>query len=78
MGRGFDGSVFEGNMKIHRGLKTVGAADPAMAEIIKRAGPFQPPPGRGDPFGYLAQAIMFQQLAGRAATGNPRTIRPGY
>ena len=38
-----------------------------MAEIIKRAGPFQPPPSRGDPFGYLAQAIMFQQLAGRAA-----------
>ena len=54
-------------MNIHKSVKAVSAADPAMAEIIKRAGPFQPPPSRGDPFGYLAQAIMFQQLAGRAA-----------
>jgi len=59
--------VFESNMNIHKAVKALSAADPAMAEIIKRAGPFQPPPSRGDPFGYLAQAIMFQQLAGRAA-----------
>src|SRR5260221_2512601 len=67
MGRGLDGSVLESNMNIQKSVKALSAADPAMAEIIKRAGPFQPPPSRGDPFGFLAQAIMFQQLAGRAA-----------
>src|SRR5258706_15629828 len=76
MGRGLDGSVFESNMNIHKAVKALSAADPAMAEIIKRAGPFQPPPSRGDPFGYLAQAIMFQQLAGRAAQAiNGRFVR---
>ena len=34
---------------------------------MERAGPFEPRPGEGDPFTSLARAIVFQQLAGRAA-----------
>ena len=43
------------------------AADPALAAFIERAGPYAPRPGEGDPFTSLARAIVFQQLAGRAA-----------
>jgi DNA-3-methyladenine glycosylase II len=34
---------------------------------MERAGPYAPRPGEGDPFTSLARAIVFQQLAGRAA-----------
>lgn len=42
-------------------------ADPMVAAFIERAG--MPPArlGEGDPFASLARAIVFQQLAGRAA-----------
>jgi DNA-3-methyladenine glycosylase II len=39
-----------------------------LASFIARAGPFAPRPGEGDPFTSLARAIVFQQLAGRAAS----------
>jgi DNA-3-methyladenine glycosylase II len=43
------------------------AADPAFAAVVRAAGPFAPrPPGR-DVFNALARAIVYQQLAGRAA-----------
>jgi DNA-3-methyladenine glycosylase II len=42
-------------------------ADPAFAEVVRAAGPFTPRPPSGDPFGALARAISYQQLAGRAA-----------
>jgi len=45
----------------------VAAVDPQLAAFIKRAGPFAARPGEGDPFTSLARAIVFQQLAGRAA-----------
>ena len=45
----------------------VAAADPAVAAFIERAGPYAPRPGDGDPFVSLARAIVFQQLATRAA-----------
>jgi DNA-3-methyladenine glycosylase II len=45
----------------------VAAADPALAAFIGRAGPFTPRRGQGDAFTSLARAIVFQQLAGRAA-----------
>ena len=48
-------------------MKAVARADPAMAALIKRAGPFEPRPGSGNAFAALARSIMFQQLAGRAA-----------
>ena len=34
---------------------------------MERAGPYEPRPGQGEPFTSLARAIVFQQLAGRAA-----------
>jgi DNA-3-methyladenine glycosylase II len=48
-------------------LRALAKADPAMARFIARAGPLPDRPGTGDPFTSLARAIVFQQLAGRAA-----------
>src|SRR6185503_4010816 len=45
----------------------VAAADRALAAFIERAGPYAPRHGDGDPFASLARAIVFQQLATRAA-----------
>jgi DNA-3-methyladenine glycosylase II len=45
----------------------VAAADPALARLIARAGPLESRPGQGDHFRSLVRAIVFQQLAGRAA-----------
>jgi DNA-3-methyladenine glycosylase II len=45
----------------------ISAADAQLAAFIRRAGPFEPRPGEGDPFASLARAIVFQQLAGAAA-----------
>ena len=45
----------------------IAAVDPALAAFIERAGPYAPRPGDGDPFASLARAIVFQQLATRAA-----------
>jgi 3-methyladenine DNA glycosylase/8-oxoguanine DNA glycosylase len=41
--------------------------DPAYARVIDAVGPFKPRPPAEDPFNALARAIVFQQLAGRAA-----------
>jgi len=45
----------------------IAAVDPALAAFIERAGQYGPRPGDGDPFASLARAIVFQQLATRAA-----------
>jgi len=45
----------------------IARADPAFKSIIEASGPFTPREADGDYFGTLAQAIVFQQLAGRAA-----------
>jgi DNA-3-methyladenine glycosylase II len=45
----------------------ISAADPLLAAFIDRAGMPPPRPGLGDPFASLAHAIVFQQLATRAA-----------
>jgi DNA-3-methyladenine glycosylase II len=45
----------------------ISAADPALAAFIARAGTSPPRPGQGDAFASLARAIVFQQLATRAA-----------
>jgi DNA-3-methyladenine glycosylase II len=47
--------------------EVVTAADPQLASFVRRAGPYESRPGDGDPFASLARAIVFQQLAGRAA-----------
>src|SRR5207244_2231228 len=49
------------------GVAFVRAADPVMGAFIDRAGPNEPRPSQGDYFGSLARAILYQQLAGRAA-----------
>jgi DNA-3-methyladenine glycosylase II len=51
-----------------RATAAVAAADPLVGAFIERAGPYEPRPGEGDPFTSLARAIVFQQLAGRAAS----------
>ncbi|HYK96584.1 MAG TPA: DNA-3-methyladenine glycosylase 2 family protein [Candidatus Dormibacteraeota bacterium] len=45
----------------------VTAADPQLAAFVRRAGTFEARPVDGDPLASLARAIVFQQLAGRAA-----------
>lgn len=45
----------------------VAAADPKLAAFIRRAGPYAPRHGEGDALASLARAIVFQQLATRAA-----------
>ena len=45
----------------------ISAADPMVAAFIARAGPYAPRAGQGDPLASLARAIVFQQLATRAA-----------
>jgi DNA-3-methyladenine glycosylase II len=45
----------------------VRAADPKLAAFIDRAGMYAPRPGQGDALASLARAIVFQQLATRAA-----------
>jgi DNA-3-methyladenine glycosylase II len=48
-------------------VRAISAADPAMAEFIARSGALPDRPAEGDAFTSLARAIVFQQLAGRAA-----------
>jgi DNA-3-methyladenine glycosylase II len=55
----------------------VSGADPMLAAFIERAGPYERRGGRtgeGDYFGSLASAIVFQQLAGRAAAAILRRV----
>ncbi len=42
--------------------------DPAFAPVVRAAGPFAPRRPGTDAFNALARAIVYQQLAGRAAT----------
>ncbi len=49
-------------------IASVLAADPMLEAFIRRAGMPGPRPRQGDPLGSLARAIVFQQLATRAAS----------
>ena len=58
-------------------VEAVSRADPMLAAFIDRAGPYETRGGRtgdGDYFGSLASAIVFQQLAGRAAAAIHRRV----
>jgi DNA-3-methyladenine glycosylase II len=46
----------------------VARRDPVMADLIARVGPFELRPPLDDHFSALARSIVYQQLAGRAAT----------
>ncbi len=52
----------------------ISAADPTMAAFIKTAGPYEARNGEGDYFGSLVRAIIFQQLAGRAAAAIQKRV----
>jgi DNA-3-methyladenine glycosylase II len=54
-------------MDVDGAVAAILAADPLMGGFIQRAGPYEPRPGAGDYFASLVRAILFQQLAGRAA-----------
>ena len=43
------------------------ARDRAFGPLVEAAGPFRLPKATGDPFGTLAESILYQQLAGAAA-----------
>jgi DNA-3-methyladenine glycosylase II len=45
----------------------IASVDPAFRALIDAVGPFEPRPPDADAFNSLARAIVFQQLAGRAA-----------
>jgi 3-methyladenine DNA glycosylase/8-oxoguanine DNA glycosylase len=42
-------------------------ADPGFARVVEAAGPYAPRPSEGTSFDALVRAIVYQQLAGRAA-----------
>ena len=49
-------------------IDDVASRDPVLAELVSRVGPIKHRPRDPDgPFGALVRAIVFQQLAGRAA-----------
>ncbi len=54
-------------MDVDKAVAHVSAADPVVADFIRRIGPFTPRPGSGDYFASLARSILYQQLAGSAA-----------
>jgi DNA-3-methyladenine glycosylase II len=63
------------------GIAAVAATDPVLDELIDTVGPIRHRPRDPDgPFGALVRAIVFQQLAGRAAQtihGRVRALVPG-
>ncbi|HYN68697.1 MAG TPA: DNA-3-methyladenine glycosylase 2 family protein [Candidatus Eisenbacteria bacterium] len=56
-----------GRLDLEIATAAIAAADPAMSAFVARAGPLESRPGQGDHFRSLARAIVFQQLAGKAA-----------
>ena len=63
------------------GIAAVAATDPVLDELVATVGPIRHRPRDPDgPFGALVRAIVFQQLAGRAAQaihGRVRALVPG-
>lgn len=54
--------------ELARGTRLVARRDPAMGRVIKSAGPIELRDAFEDPFAALVRSIMYQQLAGAAAT----------
>jgi DNA-3-methyladenine glycosylase II len=54
--------------EIAKGTRLVARRDPAMAKFIKTVGRMELEPSDSDGFGALVRSIMYQQLAGAAAT----------
>lgn len=54
--------------QIAKGTRLVAAKDPSLARLIQRSGKMQLEASDSDGFGALVRSIMYQQLAGAAAT----------
>ena len=54
--------------ELAKGTRLVGRRDPAMARLIKAAGPLELRDPLPDAFAALVRSIMYQQLAGAAAS----------
>jgi DNA-3-methyladenine glycosylase II len=54
--------------EIAKGTRFVARRDPAMARLIQRAGPMELRDASADGFAALLRSIMYQQLAGAAAS----------
>jgi 3-methyladenine DNA glycosylase/8-oxoguanine DNA glycosylase len=53
---------------LHAAIEDVASRDPVLADLVARVGPIRHRPRDPDgPFAALVRAIVFQQLAGRAA-----------
>src|SRR5262249_53593730 len=62
------GALTMARASLRAAIDEVAARDPVLAALIARVGPIRHPPRHPDgPFGALVRAIVFQQLAGRAA-----------
>src|SRR5215510_14091549 len=56
------------DMSLTAAIGEVASRDPVLADLVARVGPIRHRPRDPDgPFGALVRAIVFQQLAGRAA-----------
>ena len=59
-----------------KAVDEVAARDPVLANLVALAGPIKHPPRDPDgPFGALVRAIVYQQLAGRAAQAIHKRVR---
>jgi len=53
--------------RVEAAVEHVVRVDPAFGRVVEAVGPFAPRPPQADAFNALARAIVYQQLAGRAA-----------
>jgi 3-methyladenine DNA glycosylase/8-oxoguanine DNA glycosylase len=63
---------------VEEAIAHVVRVDPAFGRVVAAVGPFAPRPPQVDYFNALARAIVYQQLAGRAAaaSGSGRAPTP--
>src|SRR6266545_4384185 len=62
---------------LRRAVRHLRAVDPVLGRLIRDVGPCGYRVDRGGgPFAALAEAIVYQQLAGAAAAGHRRAVRP--
>ena len=65
-----------GRVSLRSAVAEVAARDPVVARLVELAGPMRySPPDPDGPFGALVRAIVYQQLAGKAAEAIHRRVR---
>jgi DNA-3-methyladenine glycosylase II len=71
-----DSAIVSSRPSLSAGVAAVAAADPVLAHLVSVVGPIRHrPPNPDGHFGALARAIVFQQLAGRAANAIHERVR---